>query len=434
MELLSPGEKLRSIRKQLKIKQSDITGGEITRELISIIENDKCRITYQVANIISSNINKICREKNIDFTIEPSYLMEDIKVQALKIADKYIEFLYNCNEVTAEFEKALSEIEEFLMKYDVDDKALVICEKIADIYKNGHEYNESYKYYIKALENHRGFFSEKDLFRLFHKLGSICILLARYKEALEFNNSALIYKNDISNESRYKTHFNKALCYFYMKEYEVVLDEIKFMEINFKDILTQSFFKLDCFKLNSIKASCLTYLKLYIEALNIDKELLKFLDKEDTENRLMVLGNILDIYVILKDIDNVKLYIDMMIQELNILREKPQFLSNSYHLLGCAVELVGDYVLAKKYFDISIKLYRESKNMYELEGCLKDYITLLIKEDNKKEINLLKDKILEFISLGLLPKNNEINLHLISYYSSKNDMESIQSLLNSLLN
>jgi len=48
MEILSPGKKLRRIRKDLKIRQHEITGGEITRELISIIENDKCNMTSSV--------------------------------------------------------------------------------------------------------------------------------------------------------------------------------------------------------------------------------------------------------------------------------------------------------------------------------------------------------------------------------------------------
>ena len=41
MEILSSGQKIRKIRKELKINQKEITGGEIARELISMIENDK---------------------------------------------------------------------------------------------------------------------------------------------------------------------------------------------------------------------------------------------------------------------------------------------------------------------------------------------------------------------------------------------------------
>lgn len=44
--ILTPGEKIKNIRKDFKIKQSEITGGKITRNLISLIENYKCQHNY----------------------------------------------------------------------------------------------------------------------------------------------------------------------------------------------------------------------------------------------------------------------------------------------------------------------------------------------------------------------------------------------------
>ncbi len=395
MKLLSPGEKLRSIRKELKIKQSDITGGEITRELVSIIENDKCRITYQVANIIANNINKIYKERNIDFTIESSYLLEDIKVQALKIADGYLEELLNCYKITVEFEEKLSEIEEFLIKYDTDDKALAIYERVADIYKDTYEYNKSYKYYIKALENHhRGFSSEIDLFRLFKKLGVICILLSRYKEALEFNNSALVYKENVPDDLTCKVYCNKALCYFHMEEYQIAIDEINIIERSCKGLSPD-----EKFKITSIKSSCLSYLELYNEALEIDEKLIDSLDDDGIENKLMVMVNMLDIYVTLNDIDNVKLYISKTVNELKKLTEGavPYILPNLYKELGRASAVVKDFGAAKEYFNTSIKLYKTIRSMYNVQVCIKEYLELLIEEGNKEEISILKNQILEFI-------------------------------------
>ena len=67
MEILSPGQKIRKIRSELKIYQKEITGGEITRELVSIIENDKSALTPAVAQIITDNINRMCKEKKYRF-------------------------------------------------------------------------------------------------------------------------------------------------------------------------------------------------------------------------------------------------------------------------------------------------------------------------------------------------------------------------------
>ena len=81
MEILSPGQKIKKIRKDLKINQKDVSGGKITRELISIIENDKSTLTPAVAEIIAENINKICRERNLDYTLSSEYLLEDVREQ-----------------------------------------------------------------------------------------------------------------------------------------------------------------------------------------------------------------------------------------------------------------------------------------------------------------------------------------------------------------
>ncbi len=69
--ILTPGKRLKKIRKALGLKQFEITGGLITRNLISIIENEKASLTDNVADILCVNINSICIKKGIDFSITP---------------------------------------------------------------------------------------------------------------------------------------------------------------------------------------------------------------------------------------------------------------------------------------------------------------------------------------------------------------------------
>ncbi|HAK42927.1 MAG TPA: hypothetical protein DCM59_09855, partial [Clostridium sp.] len=186
MEILSSGQKIRKIRKELKINQKEITAGKIARELISMIENDKSTLTPAVAQIITDNINKICKEKNIDFSLSAEYLLEDVDVQTDKIASKYIDFLsINEDNISKDFSKDIEEIELFLIKYDVPKKKMIIYEKIGDIFKKQRKYNKSYIYYIKAFENHNGLFNDIRLFSILQKLGGICIYLGKDKEALD---------------------------------------------------------------------------------------------------------------------------------------------------------------------------------------------------------------------------------------------------------
>ena len=53
------GQNLKQIRKRLGIRQHEISGGEVTRNLISLIENDKTPLHERVAKLIAKNINDI---------------------------------------------------------------------------------------------------------------------------------------------------------------------------------------------------------------------------------------------------------------------------------------------------------------------------------------------------------------------------------------
>ena len=82
VHLLTPGEKIKKIRKDFKIKQSDITGGKITRNLISLIENNRAELTESTAKIICNSINSICEKRNIDFMMTSDDLLKNNTIQA----------------------------------------------------------------------------------------------------------------------------------------------------------------------------------------------------------------------------------------------------------------------------------------------------------------------------------------------------------------
>ena len=89
-EILSSGKKIKRIRKELGLKQHEITKGEVTRNLISIIENDKAALTEKVAKVIADNINMACSEQNIDYHVSAKYLLESEEYQAERVVDKYL--------------------------------------------------------------------------------------------------------------------------------------------------------------------------------------------------------------------------------------------------------------------------------------------------------------------------------------------------------
>ena len=431
MEILSSGQKIRKIRKELKINQKEITGGKIARELISMIENDKSTLTPAVAQIITDNINRICKEKNIDFSLSAEYLLEDVDVQTDKIASKYIDFLsINEDNISKDFSKDIEEIELFLIKYDVPKKKMIIYEKIGDIFKKQRKYNKSYIYYIKAFENHNGLFNDIRLFSILQKLGGICIYLGKDKESLDFNNLALMYNNSITEELRYNVLHNNTLAYMHLEEYNKALLEIEYIENTFRTLT-----KEDVFELNVLKANCFRYKKFYSDALKTNELMLSTLDNDDTENIILITANILDIYTVLKDIKNVRIYIDKVIYLMNNYAEvKESFYSpNAYNQLGSSANLINNIELSIEYYTKSIEAARYKRNNKVLLISLGELLDILIKEKNIEEINYFKNQIIEMISLHIIKPGISPIFKLMVFYNDIGDNESLNSLLQFIL-
>lgn len=431
MEILSPGQKIRKIRKELKINQKEITGGEITRELISIIENDKSTLTPTVAHIITDNINRICKERNIDFNLDTEYLLEDINAQTNKIASRYIDFLCNNEDnISKDFTKDIEEIELFLLKYDVPEKKMIIYEKIGDILKKQKVFNRSYIYYIKAFENHNRLFNDIRLFNLLQKLGGICIYLGKDKEALDFNNLALVYNNTIPEDLRYKVLYNNTLAYMHLNEHDKSLLEIEHIESTFKTLTKENILEL-----NVLKVNCLRYKKFYSDALNVNKSMLSTLSNDDTESIILITANILDIYTVLKDMSNIKIYIDKLIYIIsNYSKAKESYpCPNAYNQLGISTKLIGNIELSIECYKKSIQLAKSQRNRRVLLKSLDQLLTILIEENNLEEINTFKNEVLELISLNIIDPSITPVLKLMKFYSDIGSQENLSSLLNFIL-
>lgn len=429
-EILSPGKKLKKIRKGFKIRQHEITGGEITRELISVIENDKCGLSQKVAEILAENINKICKEKNIDFHLTAAYLLEDITTQANKVADEYINFLNNNeNNISKEFIEDIKEIDLFLMNLEIPEKKSLIFEKIGDILKNQKEYYKSHTYYIKAFEHHNRLFNDIRMFNLLQKIGNICIRLTRYKEALDFNNLALIYNDNVPEDLRFKILFNNALCYINLEDYPNTLNEINYIEKALRNLTKQ-----DKFELCILKANCYRHQNLFNDSLQINKGLLDSLDEKEHENIIVIISNILDIYASLKDIKHIKAYIDKQIYLLNKNNTLASpYLCSIYKQIGVACNLINNVELSKEYYKKSIRACKQYRNKQILESSLDEFLDILVKEQNLSEINDFKNEILELISLDIMPRNDMAVYKLINFYNNIKDTEGISSLLGFIL-
>lgn len=432
MEILSPGKKIKKIRKELKINQREITGGEITRELISIIENDKATLTASVAKIITDNINRICKERRIDFHLKVEYLLEDVQAQVNNIADGYIEFLCKNEEnISEDFTKKVEKIEGFFRKYDAPEKKMIIYEKIGDMLRGEKEYSKSYIYYIKALENHKGLDRDIRVVSVLQKLGGICINLGNDNESLNFNSLALKYDDIITEELMYNLLYNNTLAYMHLNNYDKALQEIEYIQNTFKVLSKENIFEI-----NILKANCLRYKKFYNEVLELNVHMLSTLDKnKDIEKLILVIGNILDIYTVSKDLKNVRIYIDKLVYLLDSYDEVRESFHcpNAYNQLGISYELIGNIELSIEAYKKSIELSKYQNNKRILIKSLDKLLDELINERVLEEINRYKNELIELISLDIIEVDTTPVFKLMNFYNDVDDRESLRGLLKFIL-
>lgn len=432
MEILSPGKKIKKIRKELKINQREITGGEITRELISIIENDKATLTASVAKIITDNINRICKERRIDFHLKVEYLLEDVQAQVNNIADGYIEFLCKNEEnISEDFTKKVEKIEGFFRKYDAPEKKMIIYEKIGDMLRGEKEYSKSYIYYIKALENHKGLDRDIRVVSVLQKLGGICINLGNDNESLNFNSLALKYDDIITEELMYNLLYNNTLAYMHLNNYDKALQEIEYIQNTFKVLNKENIFEI-----NILKANCLRYKKFYNEVLELNVHMLSTLDKnKDIEKLILVIGNILDIYTVSKDLKNVRIYIDKLVYLLDSYDEVRESFHcpNAYNQLGISYELIGNIELSIEAYKKSIELSKYQNNKRILIKSLDKLLDELINERVLEEINRYKNELIELISLDIIEVDTTPVFKLMNFYNDVDDRESLRGLLKFIL-
>ena len=151
---LTPGDILRKIRKELGFKQHELAADDITRNLISLIENNRATLNRGNAEILVRNMNSLCKARGIDIELEFRDLfipgIYDAKSKARGYMDYLKEATYNNYKIPND---KIDEIALFVSKWDLQPQNTYIYELIAKYYLEHNDIPTSYSYYIKTFEN-----------------------------------------------------------------------------------------------------------------------------------------------------------------------------------------------------------------------------------------------------------------------------------------
>lgn len=218
IEILTPGQRLKEVRKELGIRQKDLAGTRLSKNYISMFENDKRRINIINATYLSQRINEIAKSKGLNLRIPANYF---VKSEKDIVRDKSLELLVKCEDLTGN------------NRYDI----------YFNIYK---VILLSNKYELLDILADSYFLKGHYLYR--DKLYSCSIV--------HFSQSLFYYTKNGEIEKEGNCYFDMAKIYYKMEIYDIAIayfnlagstKEVDIEKINYNKALT--FYKLGQYKL-----------------------------------------------------------------------------------------------------------------------------------------------------------------------------------------
>ncbi|MDP9751808.1 tetratricopeptide repeat protein [Thermoanaerobacter pentosaceus] len=289
MEFLTPGERVKKIRKMLKMKQRELQAENITRGFISMIEGNRTTMSRETASIIAEKFNKKAQELGVDLNIDGDYLL----MTPAEEAEYYcIQKLSRIN--TIENLEKLKEIFEIADEYKLKRVTALAYIKIGDVmYKNQH-YQDAFIDYHRALDILLLNNIKEQLPYVYNMLGACKVALLEYSEAIMYFQRALECAEEVNDiEIKIKASYNNALCYRCIGKPALSIDYIeKCLSVLDKEKDFEHYVYA-----KSIEANSYRDMKEYDKALEIFKGLVEEIKDDDNPLLGFLYTNIGEIYM-----------------------------------------------------------------------------------------------------------------------------------------
>ena len=394
-EIMKQGERLKKYRiNMLGATQEEIAEGACTRIMISLIENNKQKLSHNLAYRIAENLNRIAKEKKIDISlITPKELIigEDEQANYVfqnNILNELQKIETDCIEITF-LEKKISEAEKLIEMYNItDDKKIELYELSADFYYYKHSYAKSDQMCDIGLKISINSQNRLEEIKIYIYKARNNIFTENYDNALQQLNYAEKLNSDIGNNELYQMIFyNKALTYKRSGQYDVALKYFKILkdqfQINDKKILL---------KVKMVYANCLNDYHEFDEAEKEYKETLNIAMKYDDKGFIaMTYRNLSELYINKKNYKSAAMYMkESLIYSLNneYLNEILYFASKVFQNLN---EDVEHYLL--QALDICEKKDRE--NLKLILKIIYELVLIYINKNDEKGLMIMVEKAKE---------------------------------------
>lgn len=394
-EIMKQGERLKKYRiNMLGATQEEIAEGACTRIMISLIENNKQKLSHNLAYRIADNLNRIAKEKKIDISlITPKELIigEDEQANYVfknNILNELQKIETDCIEITF-LEKKISEAEKLIEMYNItDDKKIELYELSADFYYYKHSYAKSDEMCdigLKISINSQNRLKEVNLY-IYKARNNI--FTENYDSALQKLNYAEKLNNYLGNNELYQMIFyNKALAYKRLGKYDAALKYFKILKEQFQ-IKNKSML----LRVKMVYANCLNDCNKFDEAEKEYKETLNIAMKYDDKDFIaMTYRNLSELYINKKNYKSAAMYIkESLLYSLNdeYLNEILYFASKVFQNLN---EDVEHYLLQA----LNICEKKDRENLTLILKIIYELVLIYINNDDEKNLMIMLEKAKE---------------------------------------
>ncbi|WP_017414116.1 helix-turn-helix transcriptional regulator [Clostridium tunisiense] len=212
MKFLTTGEKLRNLRHQLNIEQDALTQIGVSRNFISMLENNKRELTESRAMQITELLRKIAEEKDMDFNIADDYLFITPCEEAERYCCTALDNLKSLAEASA--------IYEVINTYNLNSIRPRYYLAIADMLFEEKNYSKAFINYLDSLHSYMDIKEHIKMPYIYNRLGRCRSLNLDYMEALFY----------------FIKSYEASLLYGDEKTKKVVLYNIAWCNININNI------------------------------------------------------------------------------------------------------------------------------------------------------------------------------------------------------
>lgn len=383
-EIIMQGERLKRIREMYHITQKEMSKGICTRNNLSQIENNRQKLSFNLAVELADRFNEIINKKGVEVkSITAEFLMKDVNEQANDVFTSILKNLEEVHKIDVA-EEQLCKAEILIEKYKIPDtKKIELYNLMTDIYYNKYQYAKSNEMCTKGLKiciNSKNIEAEVEFYLCISRNSIKCF---HYNEALIELNYAERLNNSICNaEFSELIYYNKGLAYKKLEDYDNALKYLGLL----KKMTTQNETLL--IKARIVFANCLNEQHKFEEA---EKEYLETLDLANhaRDNNFVALcyKNLSELYYNRKKYKDAKRYIiAAMIPNNEYLNEIYYFAAKVLQNLN---EDIEEYLLLA--LDICEKSDRENSQL--IEKIIYELIVLYTVQNNEPNLVNIIEKL-----------------------------------------